>query len=122
MTEYEIYDLILTQQAGVNAALAIYLSLVSAYLVIAFFAGKQLNRSQALTVSTLFVVAAFMFVGVMYVRSREIFRLSAQLETISDGAPAALPGFGAPVFFILLFGGVVASLKFMWDVRRRNES
>ena len=122
MTEYEIYDLILTHQAGVNAALAIYLSLVSAYLVIAFFVGKQLNRSQAVTVSALFVVAALMFVGVMYVRSREIFRLSAQLETISESAPAMLPVYGAPVFFVLLFGGVVASLKFMWDVRRRNES
>ena len=118
MTEYELNDLLLTQQSGINTTLGLYLTLVSGYLIAAFLAGKKLDRGQVWMISVMFAVAASIQVAVIFNRFTDIIRLSTELGLIAENPPERLSGI-VPIFlFVTLICGIGASLIFMRNVRR----
>ena len=122
MTDAEIWELILLSQGNSSATLGIYLSLVSGYLIVAYLVGKDLSRSQVTMISGLFSMGCIMAIVPTYAYlSRATFLLQFADETYKSPATLFLP-LGAPVMSALLLLGLLASLKFMWDVRHpKNE-
>ena len=103
-------------------ALLLYLTVTSGYLIVAYSVGAQLTKSQCLFVSTLFVVFAYYSLwGVtQYWTTGDLTRIAFEaydpinyIELNSVGLNPAVISLPMGVF------GIVGSLKFMWDVRKK---
>ncbi len=117
MSEYELADLIASYSNASMAAMTLYLTAVTAYLVAAFTAGERLSTRQVFIVNGLFVfVACFFLYGTVgyfyrafeYVQDLRLLdpdrRLTLNIETITFIATVELLG-------------IFAALYFMWNVR-----
>ena len=100
--------------------LAIFLTLTSAYLVAAFFAGKNLTRGQLTLINTFYIVFASLNIFAQMVTLRNTlfaFKMAADsvkdLPGISDFITSVLPVSVAVLCTAISLG----CLKFMWDVR-----
>ncbi len=51
MSDAELWELILISQGNMGSILGIFLSLISAYLIVAYLVGNTLTRIQSLTVN-----------------------------------------------------------------------
>jgi hypothetical protein len=82
MTEAELWGLLIafTERAGFFGAQL--LTMVSAYLAVAYFIGSRLTRSQALVVSAIFVGAALSAVAGVYVATLRAVEITPQLQQI----------------------------------------
>ena len=58
MTEYEILDLMASVEAQMASQFTLYLTVISAYLVVAYFVGNKLTLPQTLIASILFMFGA----------------------------------------------------------------
>ena len=114
MTQYEIIDAMGTFQGLAQGGLMNYFSILSAYLVVAYFAGTNLSRYQAVTVTGLYLVMQiFVTWGIfMYFNAT---RLLAETVDVGGWEPPPIK----PIYIAgpLLIFGIIAGLKFMWDIR-----
>ena len=117
MTEAELVSAAQASWANVIALIAIMLSILSAYLVVAYMAGNKMTHSQAVIVSSLFVlVSIFLLWGsfVLVQRAIEMATLAIDMSTQRTLGPT--PNVARAI--VIIFGICsLASLKFMWDVR-----
>jgi hypothetical protein len=117
MTEYELTDLTATAATLVMTAISIYLTIVSAYLIAAFTTGTKLNRSQAFVISTLFVFGSSLFIYAAVVNLLKQIYIIERLVELQAAQPFYFSERSAVLIAIFLISGVIASLKFMWDIR-----
>jgi hypothetical protein len=123
MTEYELLSL-QAQRAG--NVFAIYLTIISAYLVTAYIAGDKLTRPQVFIATTTYLFGAAVVVATLGVimGGMEMVRLNiagtwveygrpelAQRHDLSDMALMSLS------WWIVMVIGILAPLYFMWSVR-----
>lgn len=99
------------------SSMAIYLTLVTGYLVVAYFAARELSLKQLVISSTLFIfassVAAFSsyryaFIGMKY---------AARLTELGAPNQSDFLQPGVYLYGSILFAGIVAALYFMWSTR-----
>lgn len=119
MSEYELYEVVIGFTGNLEQSMAVLISLLSAYLVLAYAIGKKLSTFQVLFLSICFAVA---YVGVLQAQIfylDEAIQLSERLEAIRDkDSIAAGTGDISKVVFItirILF--LLGALYFMWNVR-----
>jgi hypothetical protein len=100
---------------------AIYLTVLFAYVSVAYLAGQKLTRFQLAIVTFLFVTVAGREVIVIAAMSRLIRVKTLQLVEVYENAPAPgiLLGTGDSILWPVAIWstGIVASLLFMWSVR-----
>ena len=121
MSEAELWELILISQGNMGSVLAVFLSLVSAYLIVAYLVGKTLTKVQYLTVNILFSVAGLTSAIVGYAfLSRAAFLLQFTDPKYRAPASAFIP-FTPYITSALFILGILAALKFMSDVRESRE-
>ena len=118
MTEPELVEAIASFYSLVLTAMGLYVSVCSGYLVAAYLIGSNLTKLQTLIISALYCfVAGTMTYGVFGWFNRAFSYLEA-LHSVGD---SGLGASGAPVVGDLLtaimVAGILACLKFMWDVR-----
>ena len=117
MTEYEIQDLLTSTSLASVEVFAYYTTVLGSYLVVAYLAGKQLSGTQALTVSILFVFASLMGVWSAFAYMARAVELADALELLHpDSSYGAQPHIQKGMAIIMALG-VVACLKFMWEIR-----
>jgi len=101
------------------ALTALFVTITSRYLVVAFVAGKKLLRSQVGIITTLYLLLS---IFVLWATLNTVSR-AADFENIAHGlASGELAQFtskdDAGLAIVMIFAVcLVASLKFMWDVR-----
>ena len=117
MTEYELLDYIASLMANFQTALALYFTIVTAYVVAAFIAGDRLTRLQLLIVNTCFAIAAGI-VGSLTVLIFARFYSYAIQASVPDGAP--LIDFRWSLG-LLVFTVFVGCLVFMWSIRSKTK-
>ena len=115
MTEGEMVESFISAYAMGFAAIALYTTALSGYLVTAYMVGRKISRIQMLTISGLFVTTAVFAmwgsVGFLY-GGRVLHDLQSTVPVLSSGvAPFQIIG-------VLQALGIFACLKFIWDVRR----
>jgi len=117
MTDAELWELILISQGNSATAIALYISLVSGYLIVGYLAGKKLSTTQCVVITSLFSALAIgiIFQIVSYLDRAAFFVQFVSNKYISPttGAMQFVPEISAIGFTL----GVGACLKFMWDVR-----
>jgi hypothetical protein len=116
MTEAELMEHYWSaQEMGISSFLA-YISILSAYLVTAFVVGARLTRGQVFFVSFGFVMFQFfciwgtsLFWTMGYVAALTLFPTHPEIPMLplNPAYPVA----------VLQIGGILGSIKFIWDVR-----
>ena len=122
MTEAELWELlVLFSGTGSNFG-AQLLTVVSAYLAVAFFLGARLTRVQVLIVSVLFVGAATTTVTGIYGAILRAVEFASQLQEIHPDRRFVLTGRMAQIVpavsAAVNFSTVPASLFFMYQIRK----
>ena len=115
MTEYELLDYTASLMANFQTTLALYFTIVTAYVVAAFIAGDRLTQLQLLIVNTCFVITAGI-VGSLTVLIFSRFYSYAKQASVPDGAP--LIDFSWPLG-LLVFVVFTGCLVFMWSSRSK---
>ena len=117
MTEAELGELIVSYSGLVATYLTTYLTVVSGYLITAYIAGKRFSTSQVTLLSCLFVVATAMLTMAVFASS---LRWLSYIEKLKQLVPDESYPMNLPFAYIVCFiciAGILAGLKFMWDVR-----
>jgi hypothetical protein len=114
MSEYEMLDAMIGAFGLGISAIVFYFTVLSSYLIVAHFAGAKLAGFQIAIITGLFILAALFGVWSstsFLVAGRELQQLQTILPMYSPYiSPHQLV---APLQLL----GILASLKFMWDIR-----
>ena len=119
MSEAELIETFTNFHSLAMGAMVFYLSIVTAYLVVARFVGAELERSQVVIITGLFLVfAAFAVWGsVWYFGMGGIFLGETETYARLEVQQLVQPDLVIGIAEVL---GIVAGLKFMLDVRRNR--
>ena len=90
---------------------ALYLTILSGYLIVAYIQGKHMSRMQTAIVTTLFV--CWTFVNTV----TSVSALNAAVYFGHTYGAGRAPEWGSLAIAVLQSLGTLAALKFMWDVR-----
>ena len=116
MTDAELWGLIVEYNNTVLSTFALYLTLVSGFLIVAYLVGDKLTEWQAAIVTSGFVLSTSLFTLAAYgYGSRAILLIGETSEQYRSGITMSYPALWAYIFIFIL--GILACLKFMWDVR-----
>ena len=117
MTEAELIQTAQAIWGNVITMCTIEITLLTGYIVVAYLAGNDLNRSQVVIVNTLYIllsIFALMSIYSMSMRATEMAVLSISMSEQRNLGPTLWLPIGVAVIFAFC---LLASLKFMWDVR-----
>jgi len=122
MTEFELKYLLAENGMGALEAIGMYMTVTTAYLVAAYLAGRRLTTSQIITISGLYVVAAILCTWATSAYITSGIEIADALEVLHPDRIYGMQPI-ARLFCVALQGlGILASLKFMWDIRRTPEN
>jgi len=110
MTAFEQAQLAYSLVGYGMTAMALYFTVVSSYLIIAYMVGNKLSRSQLAIVSSLFLVFAISLVFGTY----SFFEAA---NSYGGSSSDSIEYWLAPIVAVAEFAGIVAVLKFMFDIR-----
>lgn len=120
MTEPDVIEAMTSFQEISLSATALYMTILSGYLIVAYVAGKDLTKPQLIIVNGLFLVSSAMvsFGSVIYTQLTASYAF--QLEQLITGVCAA--EMGAPIlptiWACVLALGILSAFYFMWSVRK----
>jgi hypothetical protein len=119
ITESELVEAIASFYDLVLGAMALYISVCSGYLVVAYLIGSNLTKLQTFIISALYIFVAS---TVTYSVFGWFNRAHGYLEALKSIGDTALGGAsGSPmvgdILTVIMVAGILACLKFMWDVR-----
>ena len=117
MTEVELVESVSYSLDLAVSTLSLYMTVTSAYLIVAFLAGVRLTRSQISIISALYIFISVITTLTFYGLAIRATHYAYKLEALDTGAPIYANDIGPVVLAITLAGGILASLKFMWDAR-----
>jgi len=119
MTEYELQVqevLTATSLASVEV-FAYYTTVLGSYLIVAYLAGKQLTTTQAFIISVLFVFSSLMGVWSAFAYMARAVELADALELLHPDKTYGAQPFAQKGMAVVMTLGVVACLRFMWEIR-----
>lgn len=113
MNEFEFAEAFSALMNAGLSATGLYFTAVTGYLITAYLVGSSLTRSQLLIISVLFVVFAF----IVHLSAFLMIERAIVLEVKLEGKRDAMD-YSTYVLLIAGILGILASLKFMADVRK----
>ena len=118
MTFFELSELLREIINSGMSAITLYLTVVTTYLVAAYLAGEKLTRFQTFLTTSLFIVFALVFT----VGSVAFFQNTNEISA-RFGNKVGVSTF--PIRYAWIIGcaeifGILGSLRFMFDVRRKK--
>ena len=117
MTEYEYAELIATYSSNAGTFFATYLTALSGYLITAFIAGSRLKTVQVTVLNTGYVVAVVVLIWGTYGAGMTQVHYTNMLMELEPASPQSGRGWVFTTVSILMAGGLLASIYFMWNVR-----
>jgi hypothetical protein len=122
MTEAELVEAITSYFDIAVATLTLYMTVCSGYLIVAYMVGGNLTTSQAFIVSTLYCFIAAVTTYAFYAWAQRaldylVIQESSGISSIDTAATPIM----ASVLTAIMSAGVLACLKFMWDVRHPKD-
>jgi hypothetical protein len=118
MTEYEIADLIGTYSSNMQEGQALFITIFSAYMVVAYTVGRQLSRFQVVFVTfafllfcSLMTLGGMQTLGVVWDYADKLYALNHE-EVIE-----VRRGFNIGLFYAVRALLVTGALIFMWRIR-----
>jgi hypothetical protein len=117
MTEAELMELVQALWANYLSTMGLFISVISAYLIIAYIAGARLTKQQAVLVNIL--MGVFTGFSVTAMHGFSVSATEATLLAVEMSAQRTKIGLTyVPELTLTVFPAIIlASYKFMWDVR-----
>jgi len=121
MTEYELSDLMATYSSNLIQGQALFITIFTAYVVVAYAAGKQLSRFQTFFATISFLLFAILATQGSAYTLDQIFSSADQLgiltgeEELRDEVARSSGKF---LFYGVRLLLVTGALVFMWQIRR----
>lgn len=118
MTEYEIADLLATYTSNIRQGQALFITIFSTYMLVAYTAGKQLSRFQVVFVTFAFLLF-FSLMTFGDVQTLQLVWDYADMLYVLNHAEAkeVRRDFNVGMFLGLRALLVTGALIFMWSVR-----
>lgn len=123
MTEFELADLLLHRMDIMSEFAGLYFTLVSAYLLVSYLVGDKLSVPQLTIISALYVLWVAGLINGSYHNYVDASVLVVELErlkSITYDRPVDSMVFLGTGFVLVQISGLLASLYFMWSIRRRK--
>jgi hypothetical protein len=117
MTEFELEILLTETGLAAVESFGMYVTVTVGYLVAAFVTGRKLTKTQVLIVNALFIISAMMMMVATVGFITRGIPIADALEVIHPDRLYAMQPQVRIAVVILESSGILASLKFMWDVR-----
>ncbi len=117
MTEYEISDLMNGIASNIIQGQAVFLTTLTAYLVVAYSVGAKLTRYQVSFVNFTYILFGVVGIQAQLYNMDQVYEWGAQLYELRGGAPTATDQFSRWVFISIRLIMIVGSLIFMCQVR-----
>ena len=117
MTEYQLSDLMNGMQSNVTQGIAIFLTIQSAYLIVAYTVGKNLTTYQVSFVNLCFIIFALMGIYSQLYNLDQIFEWGAQIYMIKGVEAPELGNASRWTFISIRAVLAIGSLLFMWQIR-----
>jgi len=118
MTEYEIADLVATYSSNLQDGQALFITIFSAYMVVAYTVGRQLSRFQVVFVTFAFLLFCSLMtlggvqtLGVVWNYADKLYAFNHE-EVIE-----ARRSFNIGLFYGVRALLVAGALTFMWHIR-----
>lgn len=120
MTEAEILELVAIYAANSITAFTVYISFTFAFLVTAFYVGRQLTLFQVFAISGMYIISAgsALLAEIAYLQA--MFRIKAMSPNVLDEFALFNGDFWVIYMGIVLGAGMLVSLYFLWDMRRSD--
>ena len=120
MTEYELADAISSYSAGGGTYFTIWLTILSAYAITAYIAGKDFTSFQIMWLNTLYLFAlALSIVGFYGQFNAQVFYVQV-IKELNPASPQFMNSSLLMSIAMVAVLGTLITLKFMWDVRHRK--
>jgi len=110
MTDFEKAELTFSLVGYGMTAMALYFTVISSYLIIAYMVGRELSRSQLTIVSSLFLFFTMSLVFGTY----SFFEAA---NSYGGSSSTSIEYWLAPIVAVAELAGIAAVLKFMFDIR-----
>jgi hypothetical protein len=120
LKDFDLETMIFVANEAGNTAMALYMTAISGYLIVAYAVGKELNRSQVILVNGLFLFFSISFsystiISFLAMRQYEIL-----LEQTTKAAPTLFSLMENTFVAMVTLGlatGIVGALMFMRNIR-----
>jgi hypothetical protein len=120
MTESELVEAWGIFLGNSQTAMALYLSILSGYLIIAYIVGRKLSRVQVIILSTMFFFASAFCTLVLTTWWQRALEFAHEARAINPERIVSNSQEGVYTVAVLFSVGILASLYFMWNVRHSN--
>ena len=118
----EWITLLQTQGILVNGETTTMMTLLFGYLLLAYFVGKSLSNTQSMIVTGLYIVAFVITLGNIVTGVLASAAMAAPFKDLCPECtlnPMSSPA-GAVLVLLINLAMLIASLYFMWSVRKRH--
>lgn len=119
MTEPELVEAIASFYGLFLTAVGLYITVCSGYLIAAYLVGGSLTKLQTAIVSTLFTFVAALMTYASWGWLTRTFGYLEALKSVGDSGLGGASGHPAAntILTTIMALGIIACLKFMWDIR-----
>ena len=119
MTEYEMTDIATALTSNILASQSLFLTVLFAYLLVAYIVGSKLTTFQAGFLSLIFLIVTLSSTTGAFAMAQDALSLGSRISELTGEGIASLSA--APIILVGIFGGRVVialgALFFMWQVR-----
>ena len=132
MTEFELVTSFQGAEESWQGAASIFISVVFAYLAVAYFTGSKLNRSQVILVTVLYTGFSLYILVIISAITMRLIGFAQEITAINPrpGIPpldsadlgdlGPFPQLLVWTFYTVFFGAYIAGLVFMFQIRRKS--
>ncbi len=119
MTEYELGDLINGVSSNIIAGQAVFITILSAYLVVAYAKGRELTKYQVSFVNLIFVLFMLLGIQAQLAQMTMAYNYADALNQVRGGESPFEDTKEVVRFVFIGIRGLIAvgALIFMWQVR-----
>jgi hypothetical protein len=117
MTEYELSDLINGISSNIVQGQAVYLTMITAYLAVAYSVGSKLTRFQVSFVNFVYILFGLVGLQSQLYNIDQVYYWGAQLMELRGKPPTPAENVSAWLFIFVRLVMLIGSLLFMWQVR-----
>ncbi len=111
LSKYELLELFYTISGNVTNNITVFITALSAYLALAYIAGKDLTRFQVYSISTIYSAFVLFMIGGISRDSQTMFLITSELFDINTSIDSL-------ILTVVLLLGWLLSIVFMGQTRK----
>jgi hypothetical protein len=117
MTEYELADIISTYGVQGGTFFTIWLTILSAYALVSYVAGKDLTTFQVLWLNTLYLFASSLAIFAINTSSKSQVFYAKMIRELHPHSPQVMNEVVQVSTIAIASVGTLMTLLFMWQIR-----